>query len=149
MDREANSINIFEAKRSRDLVLSEIEKRESERRDRQLTATFLWLNLKGQDCDQDDHFDAFVDRRKAGTCEWVLGHEKVRSWLDEDDRRPYLWLKGKPGAGEHTMISVFVVTYTLMIRENHYSSTYHTPRSYITISINFVLFLHVQHWPGK
>ncbi|KAL8310354.1 hypothetical protein RB597_010275 [Gaeumannomyces tritici] len=43
-----------------------------------------------------------IDRAVTGTCEWLLGHEKYRSWAACD--RGLLWIKGKPGSGKSTLL---------------------------------------------
>ncbi|KLU84520.1 hypothetical protein MAPG_03561 [Magnaporthiopsis poae ATCC 64411] len=43
-----------------------------------------------------------IDRAVTGTCEWLLKHEKYRSWAACD--RGLLWIKGKPGSGKSTLL---------------------------------------------
>ncbi|EJT69113.1 hypothetical protein GGTG_13381 [Gaeumannomyces tritici R3-111a-1] len=43
-----------------------------------------------------------IDGAVTGTCEWLLGHEKYRSWAACD--RSLLWIKGKPGSGKSTLL---------------------------------------------
>ncbi|KAL8364889.1 hypothetical protein RB595_003936 [Gaeumannomyces hyphopodioides] len=43
-----------------------------------------------------------INRAVTGTCEWLLGHEKYRSWAACD--RSLLWIKGKPGSGKSTLL---------------------------------------------
>jgi hypothetical protein len=99
VDKEAQSFAILEAKSFRQKVLEEVERSEKDRQDWQLRDTLAWLDLKGQDREQEDLFECRSRARKDGTCEWILQNSKVRSWLDEEDSRPFLWLRGKPGSG--------------------------------------------------
>jgi hypothetical protein len=107
VDREAASFEILEAKESRRKLMEDIERREKEVRDWHLREVFAWLDLDGRDREQDDLLDRYVNTREEGTCEWVLEHPTVQTWLDEEDPRLFLWLKGKPGSGErwHPKIS--------------------------------------------
>ena len=107
VDREAASFEILEAKQNRRKLMEDIEKREKETRDWHLREVFAWLDLDGRDREQDDLLDRYVNNREEGTCEWVLEHPIVQTWLDEEDPHLFLWLKGKPGSGErwHPKIS--------------------------------------------
>ncbi|KIX08531.1 uncharacterized protein Z518_03187 [Rhinocladiella mackenziei CBS 650.93] len=72
-------------------------------KDWQLRDTLAWLDLKGQDREQEDLFENRSRARKAGTCEWILQNAKIRFWLDPEDGRSILWLRGKPGSGKTTL----------------------------------------------
>jgi hypothetical protein len=99
LDREANSLDMVEARAFRQNVLEDIERREKDRQVWQMRDTLAWLDLKGQDREQEELFESRSKARKSGTCEWILQNSKVRSWLDVEDQRPLLWLRGKPGSG--------------------------------------------------
>jgi ankyrin repeat protein len=43
-----------------------------------------------------------IDSAAAGTCEWLLRHEKYTTWAACD--RGLLWIKGKPGSGKSTVL---------------------------------------------
>ncbi|KAJ4020361.1 hypothetical protein NW761_014685 [Fusarium oxysporum] len=38
----------------------------------------------------------------AGTCRWLLQHERYKTWESRD--RSLLWIKGKPGSGKSTLL---------------------------------------------
>ncbi|KIW10370.1 hypothetical protein PV08_11332 [Exophiala spinifera] len=105
IDKEAQSFAILEAKEFRQQVLEKIERFEHDRHDWQLRDTLSWLDLKGQDREQDDLFECRSSARKPGTCEWILQNPKVRCWLDPEDCRSQLWLRGKPGSGKTTLVT--------------------------------------------
>lgn len=98
-DKEAQSYSILEGKEFRQKVLEQIDRSEKERFDFRLRDTLAWLDLQGQDREQQDLFECRSMARKDGTCEWILNNSKVRSWLDPEDGRSLLWLRGKPGSG--------------------------------------------------
>jgi NACHT domain len=100
VDREAASFEILEAKSMRTRLLAALDRSEAERREWQLRDSLAWLDLQGHDREQDDLLERRSTSRQPGTCEWFLRHPKVVAWLDEEDQRSMLWLKGKPGAGE-------------------------------------------------
>ncbi|KAI1281178.1 hypothetical protein F5Y07DRAFT_321402 [Xylaria sp. FL0933] len=56
------------------------------------------------------HHKRVEEARTAGTCEWLLRHEKFREW-DEADSSVILWLQGSPGAGK-TFLTSKVITHT-------------------------------------
>lgn len=43
-----------------------------------------------------------IERATAGTCKWLLRHEKYRDWTNAD--RGVLCIKGKPGSGKSTLL---------------------------------------------
>ena len=100
VDREAMSLEIVEARESRETLFRDIERRENEDRDAHLEKVFSWLDLNGLDREQDDLIDKFTSARQENTCVWLLENLKVREWLDEEDDLAVVWLKGKPGSGK-------------------------------------------------
>jgi ankyrin repeat protein len=55
------------------------------------------LYFKEMDLRQHD-----ITAESKGTCGWLLGHPKYRTWLDQFPG--LLWIKGKPGAGKSTLM---------------------------------------------
>lgn len=100
MDREANSFDILESKAFRHRIYEDIERRETEIRDWQLRDTLTWLDLRGQDREQEELFELRSQARSDGTCEWILRNPKISMWLDEHDPHLFVWLRGKPGSGK-------------------------------------------------
>jgi hypothetical protein len=97
VDREASSIAIIEAKKWRALQKDDIDRREIERRDQRLQDCISWLAI--HDRSQEDDLDRLSQRRQSGTCEWVLSSAHLRTWVENQNEEPVLWLKGIPGAG--------------------------------------------------
>lgn len=108
VDREATSFNILESKACRQRLLEDIEKREAERREWQLRDTLAWLDLKGQDREQQELFERRSNARETGTCQWILRNPTIGLWLDPDDHRLFFWLRGKPGSGKTTLATYLV-----------------------------------------
>ncbi|OAP57410.1 hypothetical protein AYL99_08148 [Fonsecaea erecta] len=103
IDKEAQSFAILDAKAFRQQILEDIERTEHERQEWQLRDTLAWLDLRGQDLEQDDLFECRSRARNPGTCAWILENSALRSWLDPEDSRPQLWLRGIPGSGKTTL----------------------------------------------
>lgn len=104
VDKEANSFDILESKAFRHRLYEDIARREAETRDWQLRDTLAWLDLQGQDREQEELLERRSKARLDGTCEWILRNPKISTWLDEQDRRLFVWLRGKPGSGkQHTI----------------------------------------------
>lgn len=108
LDKEANSLDILEAKAYRQQSLDDLEKNERARQDWQLRDTLAWLDLKGQDQEQQELFDRCRSSRQEGTCTWILSHPKTMVWLDPDDHSPFTWLRGKPGSGKTTLATYLI-----------------------------------------
>jgi hypothetical protein len=105
VDKEASAIAIIESKKWRAQQQDNIDRLESERRDRQLQDCISWLAI--DDRSQEDALDKLSQRRQAGTCEWVLKSSKLRTWIENQNEEPVLWLKGIPGAREFALLFAF------------------------------------------
>ncbi|KAL9622931.1 MAG: hypothetical protein Q9160_002649 [Pyrenula sp. 1 TL-2023] len=103
VDREAATYEILEAKENRKKHAEEIERRQKESQEEHLREVFVWLDLAGRDREQEESIEKVLKAREDGTCKWVLEHDKVQTWFDEEDPRQVLWLKGKPGSGKTTI----------------------------------------------
>ncbi|KAG4441376.1 hypothetical protein IFR05_003133 [Cadophora sp. M221] len=103
VDREASAIAIIEAKKWRAKQQDNLERLEDERRDRQLQDCVSWLAI--DDRGQEDALEKLSQRRQAGTCDWILKSLQLRTWVENQDAEPVLWLKGIPGAGKSVLTS--------------------------------------------
>lgn len=48
-----------------------------------------------------------IGKAHSGTCKWLLGHPLYSDWtnpLKVEERRGFLWIRGKPGAGKSTIM---------------------------------------------
>jgi hypothetical protein len=108
VDTEAVSIDIVEAKQSRNRVQDEIQQRQkrdmeileqSERSTRiaHLQHSVAWLSV--DETIQEMEFEVKSSRRHEKTCEWIMKEPQMKAWLKDDTKHPLLWLNGKPGAG--------------------------------------------------
>lgn len=109
IDQEAHTISIVEAKVWRGQQLEQIrqwraervedlDKAERERLAAQTREAVVWFGA-GQE--QEDIF-----ARLSGACDstdghWALREPMIQSWLDQSRGNQFLWLNGKPGAGEY------------------------------------------------
>lgn len=98
VDKEASALAIIEAKTWQAQQQENLERLEGERRDRQLQDCISWLAI--DDRSQEDALERLSQRRQAGTCEWVLKSSQLRTWVENQNAEPVLWLKGIPGAGD-------------------------------------------------
>ena len=98
VDREANAIDIAEAREQRKRAIEEAARQEEERSIIQFQAALAWLEVK--DYQQDDELDHQSSLHHADSCNWILKNKRAASWMQLGNKEPVLWLKGKPGAGE-------------------------------------------------
>ncbi|KAH7343012.1 hypothetical protein BKA65DRAFT_587311 [Rhexocercosporidium sp. MPI-PUGE-AT-0058] len=103
VDREASTIAIIEAKKWRAKQQDNLEQLEDERRDRQLQDCISWLAI--DDRSQEDALEKLSDLRQEGTCDWILESSQLRTWVEDRNAEPVLWLKGIPGAGKSVLTS--------------------------------------------
>lgn len=97
VDREAQSIDIAEARASRRLAEDELDKAERDRGTLMLQNALAWL--AADEIDQENNLDQLSARRQHGTCEWVLRLTKMISWMNGGPDQSVLWLRGIPGSG--------------------------------------------------
>lgn len=106
VDREANALLIEQTMQWREQSFQDMERRDQERAASQVTAVQNWLGIRDDRTEdsQEDHLDRIASQAYPGTADWILQHQKMKSWLKKDTRSPILWLKGKPGSGKHTRL---------------------------------------------
>lgn len=116
--RELLTIDVIEARNWR--TKSEEETIQQERRSRQvyLHDSIAWLKVAAED--YDDELDKQSQKRQAGTCEWIFGIDKYRSWKDDGHVDPILWVEGIPGAGK--VITMLLVQTLILIQERLFSA---------------------------
>ncbi|KAH0541368.1 hypothetical protein FGG08_004132 [Glutinoglossum americanum] len=99
VDKEANSIDIAEAKEWRSKLLEDTIRKEQERSVTQLRAALSWLEVKdGEQIEQEDELDRQYSLHHAHSCDWIQKNSKARSWMRLGEDELVLWLNGKPGA---------------------------------------------------
>lgn len=114
VDREANAFSITEMMHMRQEAMEETTKKERERSAHQLAAVLAWLNLDhaphcGQQY-QEDMLDRLTNDCHPGTSEWIVAHQKTRTWMNSNRGHSTLWITGKPGSGK-TLRLLHSITY--------------------------------------
>ena len=104
LDREANAINIVEARQWRTKASDDAEARERQRLDIQFHEALKWLAVD----DQEEDLDQLTDRCQPGSCNWLFHQPELLSWMDEAHSIPLLWLKGIPGSGKSVLCSQLI-----------------------------------------
>lgn len=99
IDKNANAIDILQAKEFRDTQNKLITQREKQEEAARLASVIKWLQIT-QLHDQEEELDHFTTRCHPGSCDWIFQLEKVKKWMTDDEPQPVIWLHGKPGAGE-------------------------------------------------
>ena len=108
IDQEANAIDIVEAKAWRSKQLEEVQRRrmeraedldrmEGERLSRQIREAVAWL---GANEEQEDTLAKLLRVHDGKDSHWSLMTPTIVSWIEQGRENSYIWLNGKPGAGE-------------------------------------------------
>ena len=108
IDLEANAIDIVEAKAWRSKQLEEdrrrrveraedLDRMERERLARQVREAVAWL---GANEEQEDTLAKLLRAHDSVNSHWSLTTPKILSWIEQGRENLFLWLNGKPGAGE-------------------------------------------------
>lgn len=112
------------AQHFRERMLEDLARKQKQEQDRQFDACIKWLDLQDLDSEQAKLFTRRRDARYESTCEWILSHSKIKSWLDPDSKRTFLWLNGKPGSGK---LQPLIKSHSLtdFCRQDNTSDIYH------------------------
>ena len=108
IDQEVNAISIVEAKAWRNEQLKEVRRRrveraedldrmERERMARHVREAAAWL---GANEEQEDTLAKLLRAHDNINSHWSLATPTMLSWIEQGRENLFLWLNGKPGAGE-------------------------------------------------
>lgn len=109
IDQEASTISIVEAKIWRGQQLEQIrqwraeqakhlDQADRQRLSAQTREAVMWF---GASQEQDDIFVRLSRACNNSNDHWALREPNILSWLDQSRDNQFLWLHGKPGAGEY------------------------------------------------
>ncbi|KAH7374985.1 NACHT domain protein [Plectosphaerella cucumerina] len=115
LDNTANALNISEARRQREALSQEkVEKLAKVANDEKIKHASLYEDvstwLKVDDTEQALIFDSITQEvsKYPGICDWIIQHDRIRSWLRADSNSGFLWLQGSPGSGKTTIANQIV-----------------------------------------
>lgn len=128
IDRTASALAISEAQRQHGVIIADLSRqREALEQDRitnlakvaehekmmhasRYQEISTWLKV--DDTEQALIIDSTTQEvtRYPGTCDWIIQHDGMRSWLRDDSKSGFLWLQGNPGSGK-TVISNRLVAF--------------------------------------
>ncbi|KAK8872564.1 hypothetical protein PGQ11_003078 [Apiospora arundinis] len=112
IDKEANAHNIAEAQQMRldvrawqEKCAEQLERTDRDQSIKQHDSIISWLKVDGSD--QLNIFQALFEEstKYPGTCEWVIQHKTVRSFLQRKPEVPVLWIQGAAGTGKSVLSS--------------------------------------------
>ena len=106
LDKEAASIHYSEMKAFRLKRQQEDDVFEQQSHVQMAANVHRWLAVV--DDDQEEQLHRFSDKRLSGSCDWILATDQVRSWIDDDEIDPVLWMTGIPGAGKSFLCSMII-----------------------------------------
>lgn len=119
IDREANAIDIAEAKFMRERLNDELSRRETADALVFPSSAISWLNLTGIP-QQEDELDRLLGRCHPASCDWLLDNPKIEKWKGNDQAVKLAWVFGKPGAGKSVLCSSLI----------HHLQEHHSPVLY-------------------
>ncbi len=105
-DKQASALHFLEMKKKGELERLENDEYERRRRNQMTQDVFGWLSA--DDDQQEDYLCDLADIRQPGTCNWILAHQQVMPWLQEEMGYPLIWMTGKPGAGKTILCSLVI-----------------------------------------
>ena len=105
LDREAASIHFANAKEEAMISQRQVEDAEMQRNRTELKEVQQWLATDGI---QEARLERLANRHEPGTCEWLLRHEIITSWLHQDCNKSVVWIKGNPGSGDYSLQLTFL-----------------------------------------
>lgn len=100
--------DVIDARENRKQVEQNIDEEEQKVITNELNNALSWL--KASKYDQGNELYKLLDRCHPGSCDWIHGNPKVKSWMRNGREHSILWLKGIPGSGELRSISETVDT---------------------------------------
>lgn len=115
LDDTANALDIAEARRSRELLqqervenLAKVVEAEKARHASLYQEISAWLKV--DDTEQALVFDSITQEvaKYPGTCDWVIQHDRLRTWLRDGSGSGFLWLQGSPGSGKTSLANRLV-----------------------------------------
>ena len=101
LGRQAAAIHYFEMRKMRDLRQMADEEYERERQRKMKDEVFAWLSA-AQDF-QEDYLHQLSDTRQLSTCDWILEHDKIYPWMENESGDAVIWMTGIPGAGKSVL----------------------------------------------
>ena len=106
LDREANSLDIAEAKEWRKRLEESVSKKETDQLHHKFREALAWLAAE----DQENELGRISDHCQTGTCDWFLKSPKILTWMEESPESTVMWLRGIPGAGKSVLCSQLIKT---------------------------------------
>jgi hypothetical protein len=98
LGRQAAATHYFEMRKMRDRCQIADEEYERERARKMVQEVFAWLSAAEDS--QEDYLHQLSDTRQLRTCDWILEHDKIYPWIENESGDAVIWLTGIPGAGK-------------------------------------------------
>ena len=130
VDKEANSIDISEAKEWRAQAIENAARQEQDRAIAMFHSVLSWLEIK--DYEQEDELERLHNFHHPHSCDWIQKHPKARSWLRLGKGEPVLWIHGKPGAGKSVLSSMII----RLVQQHKQSTVLYYFCNYQSLSFN-------------
>jgi hypothetical protein len=103
LGREEMHFRIDRAQKDREQWRAELTRAEKETSAKERSNVAFWLNA--DELNQEDELDFISGQCHPQSCDWVYENSKIKSWMRRGAEHSVVWLKGKPGSGEHSALS--------------------------------------------
>ena len=101
LGRQATAMHYFEMKKMRDDRQIAVNKHEREEQDAMVQEVFAWLSA--MEDPQEDYLNQLSENRQLKTCDWILEHERIYPWIENESGDNFIWMTGIPGAGKSVL----------------------------------------------
>ncbi|CAM1510887.1 Fc.00g084000.m01.CDS01 [Cosmosporella sp. VM-42] len=105
--KEAQTIDIVAAKTWSDEWMVKLAEKTQYRREQRIFRIINWLSVNGRSQADAAHQLQEVFQSNESDVR-IYEHERVKEWLQDDNKAPAIWLHGKPGAGKSVICSALL-----------------------------------------
>ncbi|KAL8289145.1 hypothetical protein RB597_000973 [Gaeumannomyces tritici] len=111
VESHANQWHITQYHKDRAVILEALERTQQQESYAAFERVRNWISGTSQDGQFERHqrvLESVQSKTHKRGGQWILGHEKMKSWLGQGLRSSVLWVNGIPGAGKSVLASVVV-----------------------------------------
>ncbi|KAL8376884.1 hypothetical protein RB595_007830 [Gaeumannomyces hyphopodioides] len=111
VESHATQLHITQYNKDRVVILAALERTQQKDSCDAFTKARDWISAASQNGEFERHqraLEGVQNKTQKRGGQWILGHEKMKSWLGQGLRSSILWVSGIPGAGKSVLASVVI-----------------------------------------